>query len=260
MQKEMEDMSTQLLRSDASTRSSESMALSLDSLENDLKHALEQMKSLLIPARDANNRIVEEIQHQPQYDTRQSDDAVKSPSPAVSMDSSTTPVSTIDSRSPPLFYTGSPILSSKQATTTLTSPVLKRSNSTAETTTTMLSSREKVTGINRVLLGTTSASSASKHSFHYDSLISNRDSVMSTSTRSSLIISRSMRRIDMDIFKSPRRHQTSRNRNTFSESKLIWMPSQETITAHERKRSDRFHTTEELMFARKVNQVFYKAD
>lgn len=249
----------------------------LDSLESELKQALEQMKALLA-VKEADHSVKEERKHHHHDDDPPPPD-VQSLSPIdskpVFADDATTPAPTRTSSV--AFLSGTPVVAAaavaSQYIATSPTPVLKPSTMTTSAST-ILSSRGRkdhpTTATHRIVL---TAGSSSKYSHNqHDSLLSchrrssslSLSSSTSTTSSSSAVstasgsMSRSMRRVDLAIFKSPRRFQTSLNRNTYSDSKLTWVPSQETVKAHARKRSDRFHSTEEIMIARKVNQVFYK--
>lgn len=244
------------------------IAEKLDSLESELKQALEQMKALLA-VKEADHSVEEERKH-PDAQSNNTTEPLSpiDSKPVFADDDAPTPAPMMTRASSVAFLSGTPVAlppavaaAASQSIATSPTPLLKPSTMTATSASTILSSRGGKAGptaTNRIVL-TAASSSKYSHSQH-DSLLSCQRGPSSSSSVSTASGStnRSMRRIDLDIFKSPRRFQTSLNRNTYSDSKLTWVPSQETAKAHARKRSDRFHSTEELMFARKVNQVFYK--
>lgn len=250
------EVSSQLQRSLGSAEIVEK----LDSLESELKQALEQMKALLA-VKEADHSVKEERKHHPDAQSNTAEPPL-SPidSEPVFADDSPTPIPVPTRASSVAFLSGTPVVAVAAVSHYIaTSPTpMVKPPTIITSASTILNSRggkAEPTASNRV--------TSFKYSYsQHNSLISGHRGSSSSSSSSVSTVSgsssRSMRRVDLDIFKSPRRFQTSLNRNIYSDSKLTWVPSQETMKAHARKRSDRFHSTEEVMFAKKVNQVFYK--
>ena len=253
------EVSSQLQRSLGSAEIVEK----LDSLESELKQALEQMK-VLLAVKEADHSVKEERKHLPDTQSNTTEpplSPIDSKPIILFTDDSSTPVPVTTRASSVALLSGTPVAAAAAAASqyiaTSPIPMVKPPTIITSSASTILNSRggkAEPTTTNRV------TSFKYSHSQH-NSLISCRRGSSSSSSSVSTVsgsTSRSMRRVDLDIFKSPRRFQTSLNRNIYSDSKLTWVPSQETTKAHARKRSDRFHSTEEVMFAKKVNQVFYK--
>lgn len=250
------EVSSQLQRSLGSAEIVEK----LDSLESELKQALEQMK-VLLAVKEADHSVKEERKHHPDA---QSNTAEPPLSPIdnkpVFADDSSTPVPVPTRASSVALLSGTPVVvtaaAASQYIATSPVPMVKPPTIITSSASTILNSRGRKaepTATNRI------TSFKYSHSQHNSLISCHRGSSSSSSVSTvSGSTNRSMKRVDLDIFKSPRRFQTSLNRNIYSDSKLTWVPSQETTKAHARKRSDRFHSTEEVMFAKKVNQVFYK--
>ena len=251
------EVSSQLQRSLGSAEIVEK----LDSLESELKQALEQMK-VLLAVKEADHSVKEERKHHPDAQSNTTEPPL-SPidNKPVFADDSSTPVPVPTRASSVALLSGTPVVvtaaaAASQYIATSPVPMVKPPTIITSSASTILNSRGRKaepTATNRI------TSFKYSHSQH-NSLISCHRASSSSSSVSTVSGStnRSMKRVDLDIFKSPRRFQTSLNRNIYSDSKLTWVPSQETTKAHARKRSDRFHSTEEVMFAKKVNQVFYK--
>jgi len=250
------EVSSQLQRSLGSAEIVEK----LDSLESELKQALEQMK-VLLAVKEADHSVKEERKHHPDAQSNTTEPPL-SPidNKPVFADDSSTPVPVPTRASSVALLSGTPVVVAaavaSQYIATSPIPMVKPPTIITSSASTILNSRGRKaepTATNRI------TSFKYSHSQH-NSLISCHRASSSSSSVSTVSGStnRSMKRVDLDIFKSPRRFQTSLNRNIYSDSKLTWVPSQETTKAHARKRSDRFHSTEEVMFAKKVNQVFYK--
>ena len=253
------EVSSQLQRSLGSAEIVEK----LDSLESELKQALEQMK-VLLAVKEADHSVKEERKHHPDAQSNTTEPPL-SPigNKPVFADDSSTPVPVPTRASSVALLSGTPVVvaaaaaAASQYIATSPIPMVKPPTIITSSASTILNSRGRKaepTATNRI------TSFKYSHSQHNSLISCHRGSSSSSSSVSTVSGStnRSMKRIDLDIFKSPRRFQTSLNRNIYSDSKLTWVPSQETTKAHARKRSDRFHSTEEVMFAKKVNQVFYK--
>ena len=250
------EVSSQLQRSLGSAEIVEK----LDSLESELKQALEQMK-VLLAVKEADHSVKEERKHHPDAQSSTTEPPL-SPigNKPVFADDSSTPVPVPTRASSVALLSGTPVVvaaAASQYMATSPIPMVKPPTIITSSASTILNSRGRKaepTATNRI------TSFKYSHSQHNSLISCHRASSSSSSSVSTVSGStnRSMKRIDLDIFKSPRRFQTSLNRNIYSDSKLTWVPSQETTKAHARKRSDRFHSTEEVMFAKKVNQVFYK--
>lgn len=246
------EVSSQLQRSLGSAEIVEK----LDSLESELKQALEQMK-VLLAVKEADHSVKEERKHHPDTQSNTTEPPLSPIDSKPIIVFTDVPVTT--RASSVALLSGTPVAAAAASQYIATSPIpmVKPPTIITSSASTILNSRggkAEPTTTNRV------TSFKYSHSQH-NSLISCRRGSSSSSSSVSTVsgsTSRSMRRVDLDIFKSPRRFQTSLNRNIYSDSKLTWVPSQETTKAHARKRSDRFHSTEEVMFAKKVNQVFYK--